>query len=275
MRFFIHTTIQTLADTIVERYGCRGDRALLFPSRMVAAWCKDFFHRQATYMKRDSIRVVELYLNPDEPLPLEIRSASLGICAVLFPAELFSIAKSFWQHSGEGISSRRAEFCIQLLRDGILIESPKLDADAVYVRGPKRYRVNGTKGPVAAPSDDIGSKSPSVTTATDVKDPYQYIEERFGRNLDFSHAANAKLAIRRRIAGSLTVNAELKDALDVSNNLETFRQVSGFSENDVFLYPSGMSAIFNTHQLLLTARGEYKSISYGYVSTEDYHTETY
>ena len=42
--------------------------------------------------------------------------------------------------------------------------------------------------------------------------------------------------------------------------------MSGFSVDDVYLYPSGMSAIFNVHRILRLARGEMKSLSYGLVN---------
>ena len=37
-----------------------------------------------------------------------------AIHAVIFPSELFKAAKIFWQHTGAGISSRRAEYCNSL-----------------------------------------------------------------------------------------------------------------------------------------------------------------
>jgi cystathionine gamma-synthase len=43
----------------------------------------------------------------------------------------------------------------------------------------------------------------------------------------------------------------------------TTRNVTGFSEDDVYLYPTGMSAIFNTHRNLLKAKGELKAVVFG------------
>lgn len=91
-----------------------------------------------------------------------------------------------------------------------------------------------------------------------------YVEERFGRNLSVELADSAKLAIRRRIAGSLI---EPSDELTttVNSSSENVRSVKGFSEKDVYLYPTGMSSIFNAHQLLLAAFGEGKMVCFGYV----------
>ena len=90
------------------------------------------------------------------------------------------------------------------------------------------------------------------------------MEERFGRNLDLSLATNAKLAIRRRIVGSLVANVDLKDALDLSDAaIPTFRG-KDLTEDDVYLYPTGMSSIFNTHRIMIKVRGAMKSIMFGY-----------
>lgn len=34
-------------------------------------------------------------------------------------------------------------------------------------------------------------------------------------------------------------------------------------EQDIYLYPTGMSAIYNAHRTLLAAKGNLKSVSYG------------
>ena len=44
------------------------------------------------------------------------------------------------------------------------------------------------------------------------------------------------------------------------------REVSGFSVEDVYLYPCGMNSIYKTHQTMLQARGAMKSICFGFVS---------
>lgn len=97
-----------------------------------------------------------------------------------------------------------------------------------------------------------------------------HVEERFGRNLSISLTSNAKVAIKRRIAGLLAADMELEDALRASPQ----RQNRGFSEDDVYLYPSGMSAIFNAHQCLMAARQSLKSVCYGWVLRMGYHSLT-
>lgn len=196
-------------------------------------------------------------------------NAYFGIAAVLFPKKHFRIAKSFWQHTGDGISSRRAECCHKAFEDGRLVRKGSL-AQAKSTphrlgKGPRRYQRGGSvddtlstqHGPVKGASTVPSGPHP------DRPDYVQFVEERFGRNLDLSLTANAKLAVRRRIAGSLTADLDLVDALDIHGDMRRKRDVPGFSEEDVYLYPTGMSSIFNTHRTMLAVRGPLKSVCFG------------
>lgn len=103
----------------------------------------------------------------------------------------------------------------------------------------------------------------------------RYVEERYGRNLDLSLAPLAKIAMRRRIAGVLREapgQAVPVERIEKSRNEDSDRGVKGLTEGDVYLYPTGMSAIWHAHQLAMGTRvkeggvvGE--TICFGYVST--------
>ena len=110
----------------------------------------------------------------------------------------------------------------------------------------------------------LDTTAESQNDPVDSKDYVRFVEERFGRNLDVSLAKQAKEAIRRRIAGALSTNVESLETTDISIPLPLTSRVRDISEDDVYLYPSGMSSIFNTHQLLLACRGSMKSISFGF-----------
>ncbi|MCJ1470271.1 hypothetical protein MMC07_008916 [Pseudocyphellaria aurata] len=194
------------------------------------------------------------------------------ISAVLFPRIHFKVAKTYWQHSGDGISSRRAEFCHKAFDDGLLLASIDENREHSIVgsllvgKGPRRYQ-NGRSSYSPRHTqyhrlkDQPGVK---VITSAEGKEHVQFVEERFGRNLDMSLATNAKLAVRRRIAGALTADVELHEALRMTEARALMRRVQNFSEDDVYLYSTGMSAIFNIHRTLMTFRGDLKSICYGF-----------
>ena len=92
------------------------------------------------------------------------------------------------------------------------------------------------------------------------EDQCVYLEQRYGRNLDVAAAKQAKRALRRRIAGVL-----VRDESVVDGEVEVSQSVRGVAvtEDDVYLFPSGMSAIWSAHQLTLDARGEKKSVCFG------------
>ncbi|OBT83560.1 hypothetical protein VE02_06947 [Pseudogymnoascus sp. 03VT05] len=271
-RFFVNKLITALAEDIVKAYGKDGEQAMLFPGPGAANRCLDFVVRTAPSLPRASIRIVDLVMDPKKITTESLKIAAPSVSAVIFPKEFFFVAKQYWQHSGDGISSRRGEFCHGLLQEGLLVEKSTLkhatDEQQNFHKGPKRYRrgmsIDKTGSPpkVGGPaSNGTSEKSPSVSNAD--KEFSQFVEERFGRNLDVSFLGNAKSAIKRRIAGSLVGSVDLSTGFNSTMDASA-RGVSGLSEDDVYLYPCGMNAIFNAHQLLLEAREPLKSISFGF-----------
>lgn len=243
-RFFIHKSIQKLAKAVLKLHARPDEDCMLFPTPTIAGRCKQFVQLKSSATPPPAVRIVNLV-----PRVGQDACISSGISAVIFPAGEFKLAKQFWQHSGEGISSRRAEFCLQELEDGALVEPSEL-ADRP-AKGPKRY----SRVPTGKPS---AKQSPAVPEGPDAS---RFVEERFGRNLAVEFVASAKLAVRRRIAGTLKSNVGLKDAIALSS--EGGRDVDGFTEEDVYLMPTGMSAIFNAHRVLLETLGPRKSVCYG------------
>lgn len=230
--------------------------------------------------------------------------------------------KQFWQHTGDGISSRVAERCLTLL--GLVdaavtpvdseptstVASPRLDSGAQLGSGRQGVKSRyGAKGGAATPTPQViaplisasalssklrystGSRSASrgphghsdsppdsLAASLDSLPPLsastsslqaaieqdedvltRYVEERYGRNLDLSLAPLAKLAMRRRIAGVLREAPgkaiPLKKIGDAQAEGST-RGVNGLTEDNVWLYPGGMSAIFHSHQIAMGVREE-------------------
>ncbi|KAI1773708.1 PLP-dependent transferase [Hypoxylon cercidicola] len=274
-RFFIHKSIQAFARDIVAEHGIPGQQAMLFPTRKTANRCLQFIRDKAHPSALVDIGLLHLVLDPAKKTPDVLQSIMPSISAVLFTAEAFPFAKQYWQHSGDGISSRRAEFCHGLFKEDILVPEEKVSSPRPpqhkLGRGPKRYRrqasiddhANGSNGkhhhhyPVTldAPVED---------DTTDTLESSRFLEERYGRNLDLSLVPNAKSAIRRRIAGVLTADVELDSTTTLPTMDSNARGISNFKEDDIYLVPCGMNAIFTTHQTLLKAREPQKSINFGF-----------
>ncbi|KAF1988267.1 PLP-dependent transferase [Aulographum hederae CBS 113979] len=265
-RFFIHLSIARLAEVIVEKHALPSEQAMLFPTHKAALRCLDFFNRQVSDLGPKEVRILDLVPAPENLSHVGSETASPSLSAVIFPKERFPTAKSFWQHSGEGISSRRAEYCYELFKRGLLVEKEKVDDLKRMCKGPRRYQKKVSMDSTGPLNGSNGHTSPeeSKEQVQEGQDSLQFIEERFGRNLNVSLANKALHAVKRRIAGSLTADLELTEALEQEADNSRVRQCSGFSEDDVYIYSCGMNAIYNTHRSLLVARGPMKSIEYGF-----------
>ncbi|EMD00334.1 hypothetical protein BAUCODRAFT_21946 [Baudoinia panamericana UAMH 10762] len=267
-RFFIHRSIERLAQNIVQQHGSPDiDKVMLFPTKNAARRCKDFFQRQDPETDLSNIRILEFLPNP-EKMPSAKRVLP-RVVAYVYSKELWPLAKAFWQHTGEGISSRHAEFCQRALDDGLMVEASCISRPDTprMSKGPRRYQRHVSVDHDASNGVNGHSNLPTPSsTEPGVPDSAQFVEERFGRHLDVEFAAQAKLAIRRRIAGSLTTDEELPQSLhtaaDATN--ERGKDIPGFSVDDVYLYPGGMNAMFHAHRSLMLARGELPSIMYGF-----------
>ncbi|KAI0517684.1 pyridoxal phosphate-dependent transferase [Xylaria bambusicola] len=270
-RFFIHKSIQALSTDIVAKY-CRPGQsgmpsAMLFPTRRTAQRCVDFMREKAEPSTVAELSILRLVLDPTKEFAEPLRTISPSISAVIFPEHLFPIAKQYWQHSGAGVSSRRAEFCHGLFRDDLLVlddrpPSPHPPQLNKLRRGPKRYQRTASIDETKSAGTN-GRPSPPAEELADNLESSRFLEERFGRNLDVSLVENAKSAIRRRIAGVLTTDLDLASkSLPVMES--NARGVSNLQEHDIYLTPCGMNAIFTTHQALLKARTPEKSINFGF-----------
>jgi cystathionine gamma-synthase len=168
---------------------------------------------------------------------------------VFFPANAFPLAKLFWQHAGMGISSRFADHCLAILSEDSSPVSP-LSAGWAPLSGKvsnKHYTAKDNRS--------------ALRSETLTMDQNVYVEERYGRNLPNDSAAAAKRALRRRIADVHTKNQWHEGGNDDS------RGVAQVTEDDVFLYPGGMCAIWHAHRIARATRSPAKSAAFGYVHT--------
>ncbi|KAK0249341.1 hypothetical protein B0A54_03754 [Friedmanniomyces endolithicus] len=275
-RFFIAKPINHLAQAIVRQYGSPGsEKAMLFPTHSCGARCVEFFRRQQPEADRSNVRILDFVPHPEKAPPTQAKRVLPRVTAVVYPEELWPTAKVFWQHTGEGISSRQADFCQKAFDEGSMVESGSVSPSGTprLSKGPRRYQkhvsvdldvprstnghLNGHANGNSMAADDGGAP-----------DSAQFVEERYGRNLDVAFAAQARLAIRKRIAGSLSANEELPLSLDKAPDAgatnERSRDVPDFSVDDVYLYPMGMNAIFHAHRSLMVARGELPCVMFGF-----------
>jgi cystathionine gamma-synthase len=270
-RFFIHLSIRKLAAVCEHKYAVANEQCMLFPARFAAEECRDFVRRRAQ-PRNVQPRLVHLFIYPDGVKPTPSNTVDLHI--VLVPADVFGLAKEFWQHTGLGISSRLAEKCLSLLPDeSSKSSSPPRPAARSHNR---HYSVKGVT-PSPTMTYDAPKDLPTTAVPADLlsSDHTTYLEERYGRNLPLSAAESAKRALRRRIARTLIrdnfADGDCGDepcAGQENKNLTgpSSRGVPNVTEDDVYLYPSGMAAIWSAHKLLRDTRPEGKSVCFGFVT---------
>lgn len=273
-RFFIHKSIQAFGNDIVAEHGLPGQQAMLFPTRKTANRCLEFIRNKAPLSVQADLGILHLILDPAKKAPDALQSVMPSISAVLFTPEVFPFAKQYWQHSGDGVSSRRAEFCHDLFKESILVPEGKVSSpkppQQKLGRGPKRYRRQASvdehpNGPTNGHHHYPVTRDVTAEEETaDNIESSRFLEERYGRNLDLSLVPNAKSAIRRRIAGVLIADGELDSTTALPTMDSNARGISNFKEDDIYLVPCGMNAIFTTHQTLLKAREPRKSINFGF-----------
>ncbi|KAJ5685213.1 hypothetical protein N7536_007832 [Penicillium majusculum] len=251
-RFFLYRSIVAFADDIIARYSTPDRQAMLFPSSKTAQRCRTFIEPKAEPGVAGQVKIIDLLLDKTREASKIMAKISPSVSAVIFNKDIFPIAKEYWQHTGDGISSRHAEFCHSLFLDGRLAASTSPQPTVNRKKGPRRYQA----GSVYQAFSEENKVAPERVEST------QFLEERFGRNLDISLVDNAKSAIRQRIAGSLVGEVDL--AVELSKTASDSRGVKGLSDGDIYLYPCGMNSIFNSHRMLMECRGQLKSISFGF-----------
>ena len=228
-----------LAGICEQRFGVNGERCFLFPTSTVANHCHDFITRRAAKDNVEpSVRITKFLLHPNG----KGRELGAELHIVLFPADNFQHALPFWQHTGLGISSRYAEHCLSLLPEEIVPASPTIHTEPYVVK---------------EEPEQLPIVSGGVLSST-------YPEEHDGRDISEDAVASAKCTLRRRIAGMLLRDGSA--GLDATN-CEPQPSTRGLdvTEDDVYLYPTGMAAIWSAHQMMTALRPGAKSVAFGFV----------
>lgn len=282
-RFFIHPRIEKLASLCEQRHAVGNEKAMLFPKQKIAEQCRSFIERRSSSNGAPvHARLLHLFICPenkpsDGSKNIIVNDSVMGSsCAdlhiVLFPADSYPIAKEFWQHSGQGISSRLAEKCLSLWpHDSSTIQRPTPGSSRFPSRGHNRH-YSAVKNPCEPCSPK--SDSPSFPIVDNLgKDHSVYLEERYGRNLPLAAAAFAKRALRSRVAGVLKENSSICQSEPYTEQKDlvvgpSTRGVAEVAVDDVYLYPTGMAAIWNAHNLALAVLPPAKSICFGFPYTD-------
>ncbi|KAG0261616.1 hypothetical protein DFQ27_002881 [Actinomortierella ambigua] len=322
-RFFVALKVKELMAVCEKKYGKPTESCFIWPTRKVAERCREFLNRYyqpastTSSPTNSQVRIVEFVIHaPTAEVKPDLKH--IKVFATFFPKDAFSFGKQFWQHTGDIISSRKAEFCLRWLhlkaeedRADAATESRTTSTGGAAARHPRLHRHysssvahtntstnaatntnTNTNHPSSSSPLSSSSSSPTLTqegfatttttttsaTALDDEDaPVEggedgldsrdydvYVEERYGRNLDLSFAPKAKQAMRRRIAAQVAHHAAAAASAASANG----QQTEYVTEEDVYMYPTGMSAIYNAHRIALSLHPTRKSVCFGFPYTD-------
>lgn len=242
-RFFIHSVIQLLIGAIENKYGRSKEKCMVFPSYKVAKRCRAFMEAHGGH----GGRVLQLTSAGPKTEGEKSTVVETSIGVVFFDPQDAKLAKNYWQHSGECISSRQAEYLMARL----------FSQTAIAITGDQKSAIQAQK---------IQQMSPSLKQFNRDKDDDDvdgYIDQKYGRVLDLKFAGAAKVALRRRIITNVS-NVHKHELLDLDQITSDNGATKIFHEDDVYLCPTGMSAIFQCHQALLNIYPAKKSVCFGF-----------
>lgn len=235
----------------IQRFASQSESLVICNSRRSCNECRSFIKNYAGVDSTLKIRIAELCIRPNTSLhesadlTLQTDEPSI-IYTLLFPIELAKVAKQFWQHTGQGVSSRYAEHCLRQLEILKPLPTPR-----------KSESISGRSRYIQHSNEDVHS----IQTVLVEKESDIFVEERFGRNLDVRQTSHAIRILKRRISGALG------DAQIEFGAMESEFGTAENHEDDVFLFPGGMSAIYQAHKLALALRPGLKSVQFGYATT--------
>ncbi|KAK6346999.1 hypothetical protein TWF696_007090 [Orbilia brochopaga] len=259
-RFFIHPEIRALESTILDKGGYREELCMLFPSALVASRCKEFIALQLERRTDGKTRLLDgdtriVPLVSSSPATDTTGPAS-NIWVLFIRHNLYSYAKEFWQHTGDGISSRRAAFAHMCLEQGYLDLKGQNSGSSnqQLPRGPGRYSRRSTIEPgitiaVPGPSGNLDKGDTGINN---------FVEIRYGRNLGAAAVQQAKLAIKQRISGIIC------PGITSTGEILSPARTKTLSASDVYLSPTGMSAIFSSYRIVQKCFGSPKMVQFGF-----------
>ncbi|KAL6946947.1 hypothetical protein ACO0QE_001803 [Hanseniaspora vineae] len=189
-RFFIHLYIKKLCSLILTKFS-RNDsveQCLIFSSYNVAKRCREYIKVKRPSTSTYPIRILQLSSEKPNSLDESRYKQECKVSTVFVHKDDFKYLKEYWQHAGEGISSRVAEYMLRNLFD---IDDQTLQSisheHALQTSQTSTERKTST-------IKTMEKEKEGTTTST------SYIEQRFGRAMDMSMGEYAKKLIKKRIA---------------------------------------------------------------------------
>lgn len=220
-RFFIHLYIKKLCSLILTKFS-RNDsveQCLIFSSYNVAKRCREYIKVKRPSTSTYPIRILQLSSEKPNSLDESRYKQECKVSTVFVHKDDFKYLKEYWQHTGEGISSRVAEYMLRNLFD--------IDDQTLQSISHEHALQTSTETPISSTNITITEKEKEGTTTST-----SYIEQRFGRAMDMSMGNYAKRLIKKRIALKV-VDVEEETVSTNNSTATTIIAVSNEGRNTV------------------------------------------
>ncbi len=251
-----HPLVLKLFNFCRERFA-RADweECLAFNCREAAQDCKNFMRNRILSSQKEAaaaaaavekIRLIEYLASPSSTSRKDNNNLFKAptIYLIFFHQNFKKVAKEYWQHTGAGISSRFAEFCLMQL-------------DLFYLFPRESQPTSPGPKSIVSFRKEAKSHLKRIEESANIEDADLFVEERFGRNLDPSLVKEARSKLKSRIAGVLgDGDSEMKAIRGLDSKV--------ISEKHVFLFNCGMAAIYFSHQVIRKLSPGLRTVQFGY-----------
>lgn len=255
-RFVFHPFVKQLITFCLQRFATQTESCLVFNSRLSCEECRNFMLKNRID-ENPIIRIAELSITPNfisnkhSEWNFQNGYSHSVIYTLLFPLNLASLGKQFWQHTGNGVSSRYAEHCLRLLeaipKSRAVLSDSNTGRSRFHTKLDEKIDTNG------------------LQKALVEKESSFHIEERYGRNLDVRYTDHAMSILKKRISGVLGDASCSSDLLENEVFQLTLREKDENNECDnIFLYPTGMTAIYSALKMANSVKPGLKTAQFGY-----------
>ncbi|KAK1231666.1 Cystathionine gamma-synthase [Marasmius sp. AFHP31] len=230
-RFFVHKSVRRLVEVCLqviaknEAKMCLDPEAMAFPTARIMNECVSFLARRSPAEFRSDIQAVHFGISGPNG------SLPDSLHVVMYPKDLQKEVFFFWLNAGMGISGRHAEYILRRLESGGILDTTQAPCESLLVR-----ELYGSSG--FAAFFDLRKQGISPG------------------------ALEQKWTLKTRIADLL--NGGTGNGSSVSHTERTAVK-PGVQPDDVFLYTTGMAAIWHAHQLTTRLFPGLKAASFGYL----------
>jgi len=230
-RFFIPRIVDKLGEKLLQQYAkdtgfsVEGKRTLLVASRRQALLCQQFLAQEKPGTETAQCRVLrakwdgQIFLVTTRDCSNTTPSCpgKEDIFLIAYPAERFPTAKAFWQHTGFGISSRRATYWLE---------------NALFLRALANGTANGAAEGIA---NEIANRNGNANGTT-------------------NRVANG--TANRTTNGTAKSPVDRKAQVDIREIKTRISALLSVPRDAVYLYPAGMAAIAETAVAIQSIQGK-------------------